>query len=188
MIGSIGKFSLPDPFGSAEPPSLLANRSLLANPNSLANPGAPQQAGPDAAAAATRSPDGQPGPLDHRSRPESFAERLSQQPSTPSQGDPPSDPPSDSGGHLSHPLSDRGAQPRDELREQFTEFVGQTFFGSVLSSMRETVGKPAYMHGGRGEEVFQQQLDQTMVQELTKASADQFADPMFDLFQMQRLQ
>lgn len=74
----------------------------------------------------------------------------------------------------------------DELREKFTEFVGQTFFGSVLASMRKTVGKPAYMHGGRGEEVFQQQLDQTLVSELSEASADQFADPMFDLFQMQR--
>ena len=73
-----------------------------------------------------------------------------------------------------------------ELRDRFTEFVGQTFFGSVLASMRKTVGKPAYMHGGRGEEVFQQQLDQVIVKELSTASADQFADPMFDLFQMQR--
>lgn len=83
-------------------------------------------------------------------------------------------------------LTAGATQSPDELQEKFTEFVGQTFFGSVLSSMRKTVGKPAYMHGGRGEEVFQQQLDAQLVQELTKSSADQFADPMFDLFQMQR--
>lgn len=73
-----------------------------------------------------------------------------------------------------------------ELQEAFTEFVGQTLFGSMLASMRKTVGKPAYMHGGRTEEVFQKQLDQIMVEELTDASAKEIAQPMFELFQMQR--
>ncbi|MCG8649238.1 MAG: rod-binding protein [Pirellulales bacterium] len=73
-----------------------------------------------------------------------------------------------------------------ELKEKFTEFVGQTLFGSMLASMRKTVGKPAYMHGGRTEEVFQQQLDQKIVEELTEASADSIAQPMYDLFTMQR--
>ncbi len=73
-----------------------------------------------------------------------------------------------------------------DLKETFTEFVGQTLFGSMLASMRKTVGKPAYMHGGRTEEVFQQQMDQRIVEDLTAASADRFADPMFDLFNMQQ--
>ena len=42
------------------------------------------------------------------------------------------------------------------------------------------------MHGGRVEEVFQKQLDQVMVEELTEASADSIASPMFDLFNMQK--
>ncbi|MGB0598014.1 MAG: rod-binding protein [Rubripirellula sp.] len=73
-----------------------------------------------------------------------------------------------------------------ELEEAFTDFVGQTLFGSMLASMRKTVGKPAYMHGGRTEEVFQKQLDEIMVEELTEASAKDIAQPMFELFQMQR--
>ena len=73
-----------------------------------------------------------------------------------------------------------------EVQEKFTEFVGQTLFGSMLASMRKTLGKPAYMHGGRTEEVFQQQLDQLIVEDLTEASADSIASPMFDLFQMQK--
>ena len=73
-----------------------------------------------------------------------------------------------------------------ELKEKFTEFVGQTLFGSMLASMRKTLGKPAYMHGGRTEEVFQKQLDQLMVEDLTEASADTIAEPMFDLFNMQQ--
>jgi peptidoglycan hydrolase FlgJ len=73
-----------------------------------------------------------------------------------------------------------------ELEEKFTEFVGQTLFGSMLASMRKTLGTPAYMHGGRTEEVFQQQLDQVIVEDLTEASADSIAAPMFDLFNMQK--
>ncbi len=73
-----------------------------------------------------------------------------------------------------------------EMREAFTDFVGQTLFGSMLASMRTTVGKPAYMHGGRTEEVFQQQLDQHIVEDLTKSSASSIADPMFELFNLQR--
>ncbi len=90
----------------------------------------------------------------------------------------------------STPLSSNLSQPmppeRPEVQEKFTEFVGQTLFGSMLASMRKSVGKPAYMHGGRTEEVFQQQLDQKLVEQLTNASADTIADPMFELFNLQR--
>lgn len=80
-------------------------------------------------------------------------------------------------------LGDQSADS-EELREAFTDFVGQTMFGSMLASMRKTVGKPAYMHGGRTEEVFQQQMDQKIVEELTEASANTIADPMFELFKL----
>ncbi|MFG0266996.1 MAG: rod-binding protein [Rhodopirellula sp. JB055] len=74
----------------------------------------------------------------------------------------------------------------EPLKEAFGDFVGQTLFGSMLSTMRESVGKPAYFHGGRTEEVFQQQLDQHLVAAMSEASADTIANPMFELFQMQR--
>jgi hypothetical protein len=67
----------------------------------------------------------------------------------------------------------------DELREKFTEFVGEAFYGQMFKAMRSTVGKPAYFHGGRAEEVFQGQLDQTMAEQLTKTTASKFAEPMF---------
>jgi hypothetical protein len=68
----------------------------------------------------------------------------------------------------------------DELREQFTQFVGEVFFGQMIKAMRATTGKPAYFHGGRGEEVFQGQLDQKLAEHLTEASAQRFAEPMFE--------
>lgn len=83
-------------------------------------------------------------------------------------------------------LQSKTAPPDGELQEAFTDFVGQTLFGSMLASMRKTVGKPAYMHGGRTEEVFQKQMDQLIVEDMTEASADTLAGPMFDLFTMQR--
>ena len=73
-----------------------------------------------------------------------------------------------------------------QVREVFEEFVGQTFYGQMLSSMRKTLGKPAYFHGGRGEEVFQGQLDQILAERLSEASASQFTGPMFELFSLQQ--
>jgi peptidoglycan hydrolase FlgJ len=77
-------------------------------------------------------------------------------------------------------------QASPELREAFTQFVGETFYSQLLGAMRSTVQKPAYFHGGRGEEVFQGQLDQILAQDMTTATADRFAGPMFDLFMLGR--
>lgn len=68
----------------------------------------------------------------------------------------------------------------NEVREKFTQFVGEAFYGQMFKAMRSTVGKPAYFHGGRAEEAFQGQLDQTMSEQLTKTTASKFAEPMFE--------
>ena len=67
----------------------------------------------------------------------------------------------------------------EEVQEKFRQFVGEMFFGQLMKAMRSTQDKPAYFHGGRAEEVFQGQMDQLMAEEMTEASADQIADPMF---------
>ena len=68
-----------------------------------------------------------------------------------------------------------------KLQDAYRQFVGKTFYGEMLKSMRSTLGKPAYFHGGQTEEVFRSQLDQQLADHMTTASADQFADPMFRL-------
>ena len=78
----------------------------------------------------------------------------------------------------------RDAQKEKELRKAFDDFVGQTFYGQMLSAMRDTVGKPAYMYGGRAEEVFQKQLDQLMAEKLSDATASTFTGPMYELFSL----
>lgn len=68
---------------------------------------------------------------------------------------------------------------KNEVKEKFTQFVGETFFGQMIKSMRSTVGKPAYFHGGRAEEAFQGLMDQKLSEQLTEATADKFAEPMY---------
>jgi len=76
----------------------------------------------------------------------------------------------------------------DALEKAFTDFVGQTLFAQVLSSMRSTQQEPAYFHGGQAEKIFQGQLDQILTEELSNASADKIAKPMYDLFRLRQSQ
>jgi peptidoglycan hydrolase FlgJ len=69
---------------------------------------------------------------------------------------------------------------KDQLREKFTQFVGETFYGQMIKSMRSTVGKAAYFDGGQAEKAFQGQLDQQLAEQLTKSTAERFAKPLFD--------
>lgn len=88
--------------------------------------------------------------------------------------------------HVPNSLSANAAGDKPQLRETFDQFVGEAFFSQLLSAMRKTVDKPAYLHGGRGEEVFQGQLDQLLADKMTKASAASFSGPMFELFMLGR--
>lgn len=73
-----------------------------------------------------------------------------------------------------------------ELHKAFTDFVGQTFFGELVKQMRATVDKPAFFHGGMGEDIFQTQLDQIMVERMSDVSAATFSDPMYQLMMAPR--
>ncbi len=82
----------------------------------------------------------------------------------------------------------KNAASKDDpaLRKAFDAFVGQTFYGQMLESMGKTVGKPAYMYGGRTEEVFREKLNEVLADKLSQASAEKFTGPMFELFSLQR--
>jgi len=73
-----------------------------------------------------------------------------------------------------------------ELRKTFDEFVNQTFYGQMLKSMRKSVGKPAYFHGGRGEEIFSEQLDQVLCKKIGESSGGSLSDAMYELFTLGR--
>lgn len=84
------------------------------------------------------------------------------------------------------PTLPKAGEDDSKLRGAFDSFVGETFFSQMLSSMRKSVGKPAYFYGGRAEEIFQGQLDQVMAEEMSKSSAETFTGPMFKLFSLNR--
>lgn len=69
-----------------------------------------------------------------------------------------------------------------ETKQKFQEILGELLFGQMLKSMRRTVDQPAYFHGGRAEEIFTQQLDQVLAQELGRSAGEQFLGPMYELW------
>ncbi|MGE0606235.1 MAG: rod-binding protein [Pirellulales bacterium] len=79
-----------------------------------------------------------------------------------------------------------GTPDDSELRQKFDSFVGESFYGQVLSAMRKTVGKPAYFHGGQGEKVFGEHLDHVLAQEMAKSNGADFTESMYQLFQLNR--
>jgi len=75
----------------------------------------------------------------------------------------------------SYPLSDGtvaqlpGGQSRDErIAEAAAKWVGQTFFGILLSEMRRTVPEGGMFSGGRAEQIFRQMSDQQLAQTLAE--------------------
>lgn len=75
---------------------------------------------------------------------------------------------------------------RPELREAFTAFVGQTFFGELVRQLRASVPKSPLIHGGFGEDVFQSQLDQILVERISQTSASRISEPMYQLLLARR--
>lgn len=70
----------------------------------------------------------------------------------------------------------------DELRDKFNGFVAGTFFKAMLEAMRKTVGKNPLIHGGRAEEIFRGQLDNTLTERLAHSGGDGFADKLYEQF------
>ncbi len=84
------------------------------------------------------------------------------------------------------PTNSKPKPEGEDLRKAFQDFVGQTLFSQMISSMRSTQEGAAYFDGGRAEKIFQGQLDQILSEKLSEASASKISDPMFKLFQLRR--
>ncbi|UCG15727.1 MAG: hypothetical protein JSV19_10575 [Phycisphaerales bacterium] len=56
-----------------------------------------------------------------------------------------------------------------KVRETLDQAYGTVFYGTLLKQLRASSLKGEYMHGGRGEEVFQAQLDQVLVERISDA-------------------
>jgi Rod binding domain-containing protein len=72
--------------------------------------------------------------------------------------------------------------PKGDLKSTFQDFVAGTFYQEMMKCVRKMHGKPAYLHGGQAEDIFQNQMDQQVSQDLAHKRGDQFADSLFQAF------
>jgi hypothetical protein len=66
-----------------------------------------------------------------------------------------------------------------DLKKAFSQFVGETFYGEMFKAMRQSTGKPEYVHGGMAEDQFQARLDMQRAQDMAGAENNVFAEGMF---------
>lgn len=83
------------------------------------------------------------------------------------------------GSSASLPESGPGEQ---QLRKTFSKSVGEVFYTQMLKSMRQTVGKTAYLHGGKAEDMFQQQLDQVLAEKMADRDGDRLTRELYERF------
>jgi Rod binding domain-containing protein len=74
------------------------------------------------------------------------------------------------------------SEARSALRRAADELVGEVFYGTLLRQMRQSPLKGAYGHGGRGEEVFQGQLDTVLASQAGRARGGEIADALVERF------
>jgi len=65
------------------------------------------------------------------------------------------------------------------LRQRVDELVGQTFFGTLLRTMRSSCLKGPYGHGGRGEEVFGSQLDMLLAEQVGRSARSSLNEAIY---------
>ena len=68
------------------------------------------------------------------------------------------------------------------LKEKFNDFVAGTFYKTMLAALRKTVNNKSLIHGGRAEEIFRSQLDQTIAERMAKSHGAGLSAKMFEQF------
>ncbi len=77
------------------------------------------------------------------------------------------------------PSKEASLKEAQDIKKAYTQFVGESFYGTMLKSMRKTVGEPAYFHGGQAEKLFQGQLDQEIASEMASTGSSGMAESLF---------
>ena len=72
------------------------------------------------------------------------------------------------------------------LRQSTRQVVGTVFYGTLLKTMRASNLKGHYGHGGRGEEVFQAQLDALIAERMGTASRGGLAETLYRRLEQQQ--
>lgn len=91
--------------------------------------------------------------------------------------------PLDSARFQSTQAAERTPDAQDlEVRAKFQEFTAGTFYKTMLKALRSAQHKPAYLHGGQAEDIFQSHLDDRLSNQLADQLGDQFSGPLFSAY------
>lgn len=69
-----------------------------------------------------------------------------------------------------------------DLKSTFQDFAAGTFYKEMMKSLHKMHRKPAYLHGGQTEDIFQGQLNQQLAEDLAHEHGGQFADSLYQAF------
>lgn len=69
-----------------------------------------------------------------------------------------------------------------ELRDVIDRTLGSVFYGPLLRAARNSSFKGTLGHGGQGEEMFQNQLDQVLAERAGRATATDLGDVLFNRY------
>ena len=73
------------------------------------------------------------------------------------------------------------SEPTDQ-KTAFQDAVAGLFYGQMIKSLRSGVGKPAYLHGGQGEDLFQAQMDQLIAERMARQNGDSLVQKLYERF------
>lgn len=72
------------------------------------------------------------------------------------------------------------SKDRDKLRSTFDEAVAATFYRQMFKSLRASTGKAGLIANSQSEKMFQQQLDEVLIEKMSKASGSSFTSDLFE--------
>ena len=70
----------------------------------------------------------------------------------------------------------------DKAEQAFQEFYAGTFYRLMLKALRKSQGEMAYFDGGQAERIFQSQLDEQIVQNLSEHHGRDLAAPLYEQY------
>lgn len=83
--------------------------------------------------------------------------------------------------HTADPATDRTPRSTDaQTREAAESLVASTFIGPLLAQVRQDPFRSDLFHGGLAEDIFAAQLDSTLAQRITHATAMPLVDAVYN--------
>ncbi len=72
------------------------------------------------------------------------------------------------------------SKDQSKLRSTFDEAVAATFYRQMFKALRASTGKAGLFANSHGEKVFQQQLDEVLIEKMSKSSGGDFTSDLFE--------